>query len=489
MPINIHSKKTTRILFLIIPIVSFFMHYSIFEKELVGVHVWRQSQTEINIQNFYRHDFNIFNPRTNFVNAEGKGSIYRQEFPLMQWLIACVHKVTDDKIIVSRICLFFIGLWSVWGMFNLLNNLFKDNFLSLLGAWAFNFAPVFYYYTMNPIPDNFALCTAIWSLVFFFKYVNFKNRNDLVLSAFFLMLAALTKLPYIIFGAVPGYYFIKKFFTAEKPEKIQALYKGLIFIAFQIPTLIWYEKFTAWNGNGVLTGIFANKITNEKFYEILRYHYNYLFPYLLINIGSTLFFTASFFVLLGQKSFKKEKVLIFIPSVLLVASYFFLEINMIDKVHDYYMMPFLIPLFVMVTAGIRLLYNFSILTRSFTIIFLLSLPNFAYDEVQKYWYLYNEGDMYVHHAALRRAVPKDALCIILNDDSGYVFSYQIDKQGYICDNDNLPASYVEDAIKKSHVTYMYCNTRKVDERPEIKNFFESEVMRVGDIRVFKLKKL
>ena len=180
------SKKTTLLLLLLIPVVSFFMHYSIFEKELSGVHVWRQSVTEINIQNFYRHDFNILNPRTNNLEGGNFGhGIDRLEFPLMQWLIACVHKLSVDKIIVSRICLFFIGLLSVWGMFNLLNNILKDNLASLLGAWAFNFAPVFYYYTMNPIPDNFALCTAIWSLSYFFKFLDYRKRNDVLFSAFF----------------------------------------------------------------------------------------------------------------------------------------------------------------------------------------------------------------------------------------------------------------------------------------------------------------
>ncbi len=205
------SKKTIRLLFLIIPIVSFFMHYSIFEKELTGVHVWRQSVTEINIQNFYRHDFNILNPRVNNIDGGNFGhGIDRLEFPLMQWLIAGVHKVFGEKILISRICLFVIGLFGVWGMFNLLKNIFKDEFLSLLGAWAFNFSPVFYYYTMNPIPDNFALCMAIWGLSYFFKHLNNQKLRDVIFSAFFLMLAALTKLPFVIFGIAPAIFVLKK---------------------------------------------------------------------------------------------------------------------------------------------------------------------------------------------------------------------------------------------------------------------------------------
>ena len=41
---------------LFIIVVSVACHWHIFNRELAGIHVWRQSQTELNVLNFYRHD-------------------------------------------------------------------------------------------------------------------------------------------------------------------------------------------------------------------------------------------------------------------------------------------------------------------------------------------------------------------------------------------------------------------------------------------------
>ncbi|MEY4934216.1 MAG: hypothetical protein RIS64_575 [Bacteroidota bacterium] len=57
--------KQPLLLFLLIPLISLGMHWRIFTTDLIGSHLWRQSQTQLNIQNFYRHDFNIMNPRNN----------------------------------------------------------------------------------------------------------------------------------------------------------------------------------------------------------------------------------------------------------------------------------------------------------------------------------------------------------------------------------------------------------------------------------------
>ncbi len=100
---------------ILIALASIVLHYKIFTLDLQGIHVWRQTQTQINIQNFYRHDNNILNPRHN--NFSWGDNIQRMEFPIMQWSIAQVERVFGEKIIVTRICIFLIGLMSVFGFF------------------------------------------------------------------------------------------------------------------------------------------------------------------------------------------------------------------------------------------------------------------------------------------------------------------------------------------------------------------------------------
>ena len=65
--------------------ISIFQHYRIFSQDLIGYHVWRQTQTQTVIENFVYEDFNILNPRINDLYYED--GIFRREFPLAQWIL------------------------------------------------------------------------------------------------------------------------------------------------------------------------------------------------------------------------------------------------------------------------------------------------------------------------------------------------------------------------------------------------------------------
>ena len=91
--------------------------------------------------------------------------------------------------------------------------------------------------------------------------------------------------------------------------------------------------------------------------------------------------------------------------------------------------------------------------------------------------------------ALRKLVPNDEKCIILNDVSTYIFSYQIDKQGFIFQDDHLPMLWIDDMVKNYNVHYMYSDSRKVDGSPEFQPFVDSLIFERGTIKVFKLKAL
>ncbi len=471
-----------------IAVVSMAMHHSIFTLDLQGVHTWRQTQTQINIQNFYRHDNNILNPRHN--NFSWGDNILRMEFPMMQWTIAQVERVFGESITVTRVCIFILGLFSVLGIFQLFQRLFKNPLLSFLTAWAFNFSPVFYYYTMNPIPDNLALCGAIWSWVYFFKFDENRVWRYAFISAAFLCLATLAKLPFILLGGV--YFFnLLSNLIRRKINFLFVLKFAGIFIALLIPALAWYAwVIPTWGGNGIVKGVFDNKIDWVEAKNILRYHKDVMFPKILLNRGSQVFFFVGVAALIFRwRVFKQLAFEIAFGSLFAVA-YLLFELNMINVIHDYYMLPFLPFLFVAVGYGIKQLLNIKILKPLVIIYTLTFLPFVARQDFQKNWWLDTDGfwkDLFQNREDFRRAAPKDALCIILNDESTYVFPYLIDKQGFVFNTSNLPAGWVGDMIDNKHATYMYSNNRKVDENPEISKFFESLVLQHGIFKVFKLK--
>ncbi|MFN0175047.1 MAG: glycosyltransferase family 39 protein [Saprospiraceae bacterium] len=466
------------------------MHLKVFSTDLIGKHLWRQSQTQINIQNFYRHDFNILNPRANVTNW-GETTIHRFEFPLMQWCIAGVHKVFGESITITRICLFLLGILTVYGFFFLGNVLFKDSVVAWLLAWAFNFSPLFYYYTMNPIPDNLALCGSVWGIGWLFRYKQSENLLHAVYSAVFLMVAVLCKLPFILFYATVGAYLISRVVMVGLRNSRKYLLAGLVFVFFLTPAVAWYIwVIPSWGDHGLLKGVFGNQITWAKAFLILEYHIIEILPNRLLGIASLLLFIAGIFYAIKKKAYQKSNFWLLACSGLAALSYFGFELNMIEGIHDYYMMPFLLPVFVLVGYGIKNLWYAGGIIKTFSIVVLLLMPAQAYLYVGNSWSIERSAcnhDLILYRDALRAAVPANEICIMLNDNSLHIFPYAVDKRGPVFLDDSLRPEWLGDLIRREKIQYMYSDSRKTDEDPAFVQYFDSVLLECGTVRVIKLK--
>lgn len=209
------------------------MHLRAFPIDLIGPHVWRQSQTMTNVVNFYEGDLNIMNPKRN--NQGNRSGIYRMEFPIMQWSFGAFAKLTGNPLLTSRILTFIISLMSVLGFYFLLKSLFNNTIIALIGAWALNFSPAFYYYAVSPIPDNLALCLGIWSLAVFFQSLPDLNWKNTIIAALLMSLSMSAKMPFILFYAVPfGFYFQK---IVQRKLTLQDVLKGIVWLICFTPTL------------------------------------------------------------------------------------------------------------------------------------------------------------------------------------------------------------------------------------------------------------
>lgn len=482
-------KKNYRIIiFLSIILISVSMHYKHFSKELMGIHVWRQTETQTTINNFYEEDMNILNPRQ---NDRGNGDgIFRMEFPLMQWLVAGSYKILGNHLIISRIFMFIIGIFSVLGMYKLLGALFQNSTIALIGAWAFNFSPSFYYFTINPLPDNFALCCSIWGIAFFMSWVRKDKFYLLILSGLFLGIGALCKLPFILYFIVPGMYFL---IEIRKNKLNKSLLIKLISVSvFILLPLTWYiSVIQGWHGNGVVSGMINNQVSFMVILDYLQHNLISTLPELLLNYGSLLFFVSGFYFLFQNNSFKNPMFPVLVTWSLGILLYFFFEINMIAKVHDYYLFPFYPILFILVSYGAynMLMYENKFL-KYFSILLLLILPVTAYLRMHNRWNPNSPGfnkDLLTYKNELRKAAPKDALCIALNDESHFIFFYYIDKKGWGIDGDNLNTKNLEKMIKEG-ASYLYSDSRTIDNNIEITKLLDKLVLEKGSIRVYSLMK-
>ncbi|MFL5753343.1 MAG: glycosyltransferase family 39 protein [Bacteroidia bacterium] len=468
-----------------IALISLLMHLPVFNRDLVGVHVWRQSQTQINIENFAYHDFNILNTKS--YNMNNPDQVLRYEFPLMQWVFACFYKLFGNHIFISRFLSFIIGLFSVYGIYKLLGHLFSSRWLSMAGAWAFSFSPVFYYYTVNPLPDNLALCTGIWSLYHFFSFIGLKRNKNLVFSFFFLLLATLSKLPFILYGIPWLLYFIKNIRLSPK----NVLFKVGLSTLFLSPALAWYYwVIPQWEGNGIVKGILDTRQSGAEIFHILQSNLISTLPELLVNYGSLLFFLTGLFFALKIKPFRHPMgtYLAFLGTGLLL--YFFFEMNMIGTVHDYYLFPFLPLLFILVTYGIRQLTGQRrVWLRYFSYFCLLILPLTAFLRINQRWNTVEPGfnkDLLLYKKELRTCTPPSALCIAGNDNSAQIWPYYLGKRCW-----NFYGNYFsEDYFNKAYnggARYLYSDSREIENYTFVQAKLKGLILQKGSIRVWELK--
>lgn len=482
------EKKAAFSIVVLTLILSLALHWNKFNMDLRGSHIWRQTQTQWNIINFHQNDANVLNPRVAHFN-NNRDNIYRYEFPLMQWGIGMIHRAFGDSILITRISIFMIGIAALISFYLLVLALSRAHIVAGLSVWALNFSPVFYYWTINPLPDNFALCMGIWYLWAFVKSIQNDAAKYTLLSALFLCLAALSKLPFIVFGAATACYFLIRI---QRPETRQGLFKFvLIYLLLLLPVFAWYAwVIPDWGTNPVVRGVLGGNLTWPEVQEILDHHAKRSFPrQLLTPVVQFLFFPAFLLPFFRRKPIRTE-VICLLASLLGVIVYFIFEFSAIGKAHDYYLMPFLPFLYLAVAYTIHTAWKVGWGAQVLVIAVLVVMPFQCFDLTEKRW---NEpafgvsSDIYTYKNALRAAVPDGQKCIMLNDNSNFILPYMVNKMGYVFRDDRLPAAWIKNLAEDHDVKYMYSDSRTVDQREDVQALIDSIILVAGDIHVYKLK--
>ncbi len=96
-------------------LVSLALNAPHFNKDILGMHAWRQSQTNANALNFLNVGNNILRPRQSNTGAERK--VYRSEFPLYPWLSAQVYSIVGTTPWVMRGFAFGLSVLTIPGMY------------------------------------------------------------------------------------------------------------------------------------------------------------------------------------------------------------------------------------------------------------------------------------------------------------------------------------------------------------------------------------
>jgi len=133
-----------------------------------------------------------------------------------------------------------------------------------------------------------------------------------------------------------------------------------------------------------------------------------MFPKLLLNRGAVVFFCVGIVSLVFNGRLFKNNAFEIAFGSLFALAYLFFELNMINTVHDYYMMPFLPFLFVAVGYDIKQLLDYKILKPLVVLYVLIVIPRIAHKDAQNAWMYGIDGefkDLFQCREEFRKAAP------------------------------------------------------------------------------------
>ncbi|MCB9187420.1 MAG: glycosyltransferase family 39 protein [Flavobacteriales bacterium] len=472
--------------FVSILVLEVLLHWNIWTRDIMGIHAWRQTQTMSVVENFAFEDMNILNPR---INPRGDGDgIFRMEFPLMQWVFAWFYRWFGAHLTIARVLTFIISLFSVLGFYRLLRCYELSRSTSALGAWCFAWSPLLFYYSVNPLPDNLALCFAIWSFGFLKRHQQSGSTRSVAAFAILLALASAVKLPFILFGTA---YLPILFRNLQRPALKGLLVHPLIIVANLLPTAAWYIwVIPQWKNTALIGGISAETSFNyQEAIENIWGVFHSQLPELFINYGSVLFFLFGITVFFQTKG-RLDKYASELLVLAAVIAFYLYEVNMIGMEHDYYLFPFVPFIFLIVTAGMHaVLSNKRVWLQYLGVLGLIILPATAYLRAFQRWTpMGNQKPLMANKEELKLLTPNDELVVVGNDASTHVYLYHLGKKGWTFEQNWLNASQLSDYIDRG-AKYLYSNTDFVEQEESISQFLGEPIFQKDGITVYPLKKL
>jgi hypothetical protein len=470
------SRWRVSLLFLLPVALSVIMHWRVFSLDVMGIHVWRQAQTQTVIYHFQHTANNILNSQR-FDLTSGTSSL-RYEFPIYQWLIAQVNRSIGYSVAHTRAITFLVFAVFLLGFFRLIAK-FHGQRVALVTNALLCFSPLLYYYCVNPLPDLAALCCATWALTIYFAVR--QDTRGFVLFSLLISLATLIKLPYILFAAVAAPELWKLIRTGAFRLFMLRLIVLLLILS---PAICWYaQAIPTWTNNPVTHGMLDNSKTPGQLLDILSFNLLSSVPELLTNYASCVFLVWGI-IQFFRRRFEFPRVH-YVTLFLILAGYFLFEMNQIGRTHEYYLMPFLPLVFLLVAQGVSAAQQGS---YSWLVPLAICLvPLTAWLRIDHRWNAETPGfqrDYLVHQDALNKLVPRDAICVIDKDETRFVCLYYLKRYGYSLQQHGMATSTLSELYGKGA---RYIFTEDPSWNPSDYPSFQFEQLFSGNVRVYRIR--
>lgn len=393
-------------------------------------HSWRQVDTAAVSRNFIKEGFDFLHPKYDDMAPVSSSALpnpqrYRfVEFPIYSGVVAVVYLILDKvEVIYGRQVSVIFSLFSIFFLYLLVRK-FLGVRIALISAFFFTFLPYNIFFSRVFLPEPMMVFSSLAALYFFAKFLEKNSILFFILTALFFNIAVLTK-PYTLYLFIPFAY-LSFHYQGLKAVKNFRLYL-LIFLSV-MPLLawrVWMLQFpegipsSDWlfNGNNIrFKGAFFRWIISER-------------------LGGEIL-TVSGFALTTIGVFLRPK-----PNQTwlfhwwLLAGLLYVVILARGNVeHDYYQIPLVPILVVMMAKGVDFLIfdsgRFIIRWISIPVSIFLIVLTFAFGwyEVRGFYQI-NNGEIMQAGDVAQVILPKDAK-VIAPYKRNTAFLYQLNRPGW-----------------------------------------------------------
>ena len=286
---NISNTRTVPLLTLFLLLVSFLLYKSSITLPPSFIHAWTQSERYAIALQFLNNGFDIFHPAT--FNLQTVDGITRMDLPLNEFIVAILMKLLGTTSpVIFRLYTICIGILGIIFLYLLTKRITGSETKSWLAAAFVFFSPIFSFYQAGFIPCVPAISFVLIAYYFLYRYKTSPQRKYFYFCLLFLLLAALIRLPFLIF--LLGFFIQQAFLFLRRRNVI--LFELYSFTtAFTI--FILYYLYNVHLGR-VYGNMFLNKFLPASnfsmFKEIIGRMYNHwslqyftLWHYLLLTVA------------------------------------------------------------------------------------------------------------------------------------------------------------------------------------------------------------
>jgi hypothetical protein len=214
-------------------------------------------------------------------------------------------------------------------------------------------------------------------------------------------------------------------------------------------------------------------------------------PELLVNYATLPFFLIGFFVAIKSIDFKNQIHTSFLFVSFLATCYFLYEINMITRVHDYYLFPFLPLLFGIILVSLKFVFNSKKRWLNYLLFFtILCCPITAYLRCNTRWNLYDPGttkEYVIYKNNIQSKLPFNAKVIVDNEKSNCINLYYLNRKGWGFAKGTLTEVLLQNRIKlgATHISFDY----EIDKNHFFNNYIDTLIIDLKPLKIYKLKQL